>query len=294
MSWRTVVITKRCKLDLKMGTMIVRSEDTKRILLDEISVIIIENSAVSITGCLLTELAKRKIKLVFCDDKHNPAAELVSLYGSYDSSSKIRRQITWDEDIKAVVWTAIVSEKISQQAKHLSDIGHIEDAERLYGYLDEIEFNDETNREGHAAKVYFNSLFGVTFSRDNVNATNAALNYGYALVLSAVNREICACGYLTQLGLFHNNTFNYFNLSCDLMEPFRIIVDRFVVRNRFGVFETEQKHRMIELFNKTVYIDNSEQYLLNAIKIYCRSIFDALNEKDVSRIKFYLLNDKDI
>ena len=78
------------------------------------------------------------------------------------------------------------------------------------------------------------------------------------------------------------------------MEPFRIIVDRFVVRNRFGVFETEQKHRMIELFNKTVYIDNSEQYLLNAIKIYCRSIFDALNEKDVSRIKFYLLNDKDI
>ena len=61
MNWRTVVITKRCKLDLKMGTMIVRSEDTKRILLDEISVIIIENSAVSITGCLLTELAKRKI-----------------------------------------------------------------------------------------------------------------------------------------------------------------------------------------------------------------------------------------
>lgn len=56
MSWRTVVISNRCKLDLKMGYMVVRGEDTKRVFLDEMAVLMIENPAVSLTGCLLEAL----------------------------------------------------------------------------------------------------------------------------------------------------------------------------------------------------------------------------------------------
>ena len=67
-----MVITNRCKLDLKLGFMVVRSEDTKRILLDEISVIVIENTGVAITGCLLNELSRRKVKVIFCDKKAQP------------------------------------------------------------------------------------------------------------------------------------------------------------------------------------------------------------------------------
>ena len=52
MSWRTVVITNRCKLDLKMGSMVIRGEDTKRIFIDEIAILIIENPAVFRTGYL--------------------------------------------------------------------------------------------------------------------------------------------------------------------------------------------------------------------------------------------------
>ena len=53
MSWRTVVITERCKLDLSMGYMVVRGEETVRILIDEMAMLMIENPAVSMTGCLL-------------------------------------------------------------------------------------------------------------------------------------------------------------------------------------------------------------------------------------------------
>ena len=95
----------------------------------------------------------------------------------------------------------------------------------LNGYIKEIKFNDATNREGHAAKVYFNALFGMNFNRNADNAINAALNYGYSIILSAVNREVVSNGYLTQLGLFHDNMFNQFNLSCDIMEPLRILID---------------------------------------------------------------------
>ena len=287
MSWRTVVVSSHCKLDLKMGCMVIRSDDTKRVSLDEVSMILVESTAVSITGCLISELTRRKIRLVFCDEKYSPCAEMTPLYGSHDCSAKIRTQIGWSSETKAFIWTAIVSEKIRNQSIHLKMLGYDDEAEMLNGYIAEMELNDETNREGHAAKVYFNALFGQCFSRNNDNSMNAALNYGYSLILSAVNREVCACGYLTQIGLFHDNMFNHYNLSCDLMEPFRIIVDRLVAKKRYTSFGTEEKHELIRLFETQVIIAGQEQYLQNAIKIYCRSVFDALNGNDSSLIRFF-------
>ena len=98
MSWRTVIISSRCKLDLKMGYMVIHSDETKRIHLDEISMVIVENTAVSITGCLISELTARKIKMIFCDEKRNPSSELVSLYGCHDCAAKARKQIQWTAD----------------------------------------------------------------------------------------------------------------------------------------------------------------------------------------------------
>ena len=77
MSWRTVVISSRCKLDTKMGYMVVRGEKVHRVFLDEIAMVIIENPAVAMTGCLLSELMERKIKVILCDSRHTPQGELV-------------------------------------------------------------------------------------------------------------------------------------------------------------------------------------------------------------------------
>jgi len=46
---------------------------------------------------------------------------------------------------------------------------------------------------------------------------------------------------------------------------------------------------LLEVLNAPIKIDNEEQTLSNAIKIYCRSIFLALKEKDISLIKYYEL-----
>ncbi len=196
-----------------MGYLVIRGESTKRVFLDEISVLLIENSAVSITGCLIEELSRRKIKVIFCDKKRNPISEIVPLYGCHDCSQKIRFQMAWRMDTKGSVWTEIVSEKIRKQAAFLLELGEIEKGELLKDYIAEIEFYDASNREGHAAKVYFNALFGMDFTRgDSANPINAALNYGYSIILSAVNREVVANGYLTQIGIFHDNMFNPFKI----------------------------------------------------------------------------------
>lgn len=290
MSWRTVIITQRAKLDMKNGYLVMRTEnEQKRVHLDEISVLMIENSAVSITGCLLAELVNRKIKTIFCDEKRNPAGELMPYYGSHDCSGKLRKQIKWNDDVKAAVWTEIVAEKIRQQAAFLKELNKTDEADMLFRYREELEYNDASNREGHAAKVYFNALFGLQFTRSTECLTNAALNYGYSILLSAFNRECAALGYSTQLGLFHNNQFNYFNLSCDLMEPFRVLVDRMVVEQNFCKFESEEKHILVDLLNQCVMIDGNQQHVMNAIKIYCRSVFDAISDFDMSEIRFYAL-----
>ena len=288
MSWRTVVISHRCKLDLNLGYMVIRGEtETKRIFLEEVSMLIIEDPAVSLTGCLLASLTERKIKVILCDTKRNPTAELVPFYGSHDCSRKLRAQITWDQHLKDTVWREIVSDKIRKQADFLYDLGRRDEGDLLTSYLAEITPGDTTNREGHAAKVYFNALFGMQFTRSEECATNSALNYGYGILLSIFNREIVANGYLTQLGVFHDNMFNHFNLSCDLMEPFRILVDRHVASCRFTEFGTEEKHAVLAFLNIDVRIDNTTQTLVNAVKIYVRSVFDALNDGDPAKIKHY-------
>ena len=284
MSWRTVVISSNAKLDYQIGYMVVRGEKTTKIHLNEIGMLIVESTAVSMTSYLLSELMKNKIKVVFCDEKRNPCSELVSYYGSHDTSSKIR--IEWTKDDKDHIWTEIVSEKIKQQALMLQRYQK-EEANMLFEYMEEVEFGDITNREGHAAKVYFNTLFGKKFTRTDENPINAALNYGYGIILSIFNREIVSSGYLTQIGLFHDNMFNQFNLSSDLMEPFRPLVDQLVVELKPEKFETEEKRKMLELLNKEVEICGKMEVVTNAIKIYCRSVFDALNDRDISLIRFY-------
>lgn len=286
MSWRIIVISQRAKLDLQLGYMVVRGENVTKIVLSEISTILIESTAVSLTTSLLAELAKRKIKVIFCDEKRNPSSELVSYYGSHDTSNKVRKQIAWGQKIKEAVWTEIVTEKNRKQ-KELLELKGKEEAELLSSYLREITWNDETNREGHAAKVYFNALFGKDFTRTEDNPINAALNYGYAIILSTFTREVVTNGYITQLGLFHDNMFNQFNLASDLMEPFRVLVDKEVLEMKPDKMEHEEKMRLVNILNYEVRIGGKIQYVNNAIKIYCKSVFDALNENDSALIQFY-------
>ncbi len=286
MSWRTVVISSNAKLDYQIGYLVIRGQETKKVHLNEIKTLIIESTAVSLTSYLLSELTKNKVKVIFCDEKRNPSSELLPYYGSHDTSFKIRNQIVWDDFVKKDVWTQIVKEKILQQALLLQNLGCAE-ADMLLTYREDVVQGDVTNREGHAAKVYFNALFGKQFTRTEENPTNAALNYGYSILLSMFNREIVSNGYLTQLGLFHDNMFNPFNLASDLMEPFRPLVDEYVWRMKPEYFETDEKHELLKIITQEVAIAGRKEVLDNAIKIYVKSVFDVLENANDTTIRFY-------
>ena len=288
MSFRTIVVTNKCKLSYKSNHLIIRKEDVQMIHLSEINMIVIDTTQVSITTYLISELSKKKIKVIFCDELKNPIAELVPYYGSHNTSKKVLSQIKWEINIKEIVWKHIIKDKIQKQADILR-ICQKENSEKLESYIPQVQNGDKTNREGHAAKVYFNSLFGKDFVRDSESNYNAALDYGYTILLSFFNREIVAKGYITQLGLNHRNEFNFFNLSCDLMEPFRPLIDQIVYQVGDQILDGTYKYTLINVLNLKVRIDNKEQFLSNAIGIYVNSIFDAIEKNDESLLKVYEL-----
>jgi len=287
MSWRVVVISSNCKLTYKNNYLIIRNHECNMIHLSEIHTVMIDSTATTISAYLLSELIKRKVKVIFCDEKRNPQSELIPFYGSHNSSKKIKHQIKWNSQDKELLWTEIAKNKIGNQAKILRKMKK-EEYKLLETYKENIEVGDKTNREGHAAKVYFNALFGKKFTRDLSSDINAGLDYGYAILLSTFNKEICKNGYLTQLGIHHRSEFNPYNLSSDLMEPFRVLVDEVVFNHQTQEFDKDYKMRLVDLLNKKVSIGGKKHYLINAVEVYTKKAFQALEYRDIAlALKFH-------
>lgn len=280
MSFRTVVISRQSKISYKNRYLVVkRDNDEKYIHLSEIDTVIVDSISVSISAYLLRELADAKINIIFCDETHNPFGELMPYYSRHNSSKMIKKQIKWTEKSKNELWTKIVKNKILNQSLLLKKI-HSTKYELVMSYIDEVAIGDKTNREGHAAKVYFNSLFGKEFSRNMNSSINDALNYGYAVLLSTISKEIVVNGYLTQLGINHKNEFNEFNLSCDLMEPFRIVIDNFVYYNKDREFDINYKMDIVNIFNRTFKYQNKNYTLKDIISFYVKNTLNSITNED--------------
>ena len=285
MAFRTVMVSSRCKLEYSLNYLVYKnSEIEKLILLDEIKTLVIDSLQVSITSSLLFELMNRKIKVIFIDDKHNPEGELVPYQNNFYSYRKIKSQMAISQELKNILWNEIVVMKIINQAKNLNYLKKYDSYQLLVDYSIKVIEDDKTNREGHAAKVYFNSLFGKDFSRDDECNINKYLNYGYSIILSAVNREVKILGYLTELGVHHIGESNSFNLSCDLMEPLRPLVDSLIIKNEIN--DDNFKLKFIELLSKKVKYVGKDIFLDNAIKLYIEDLMGYLLSGDKGKIHF--------
>lgn len=290
MSWRTVIVSSHAKLDLQVGFMQIRGEDgVKRVILDEIDVLLIESTAVALTTALIAELLARRVRIIFCDRRHLPVGEVTPCHGCHDSSRRLKIQLEWLPEVRAEVWRRIVIEKIFNQAKVLEQKGHQQESLNLRLYAGRVEANDSTNREGAAARQYFAALFGSDFARERPCDVNAALDYGYQILLSVFAREVAVEGYVTELGIFHGNVYNNYNLASDLIEPFRPLVD-IVVSDWFSdckaIFDKELKRKLVGLLHEEVVIDGLKQTVINAAISYTRSVTEALSSGDLSNLRF--------
>lgn len=279
MGWRTIVVNNHSKLAYKNNHLVYKnSTQNEMIHLSEIDVLLLETTDILITTMLIKRLVDENILILFCDDKRLPIGKLLPFYGRHDSSLQLGRQINWTLERKGIVWTEIISQKILNQYQHLQDLHYQEKSEAILVLHSGLEIFDPSNREGHAARIYFNNLFGNDFSRNQETTINAGLDYGYTLLMSIFAREIVRCGCMTQFGLKHANQFNDFNLASDLMEPFRPIVDRIVYENQTAEFRV-MKRALFDLFTNKYYYNNKEMFLTNIASDYTKKVIRALNEE---------------
>lgn len=285
MAFRTVIINDRCKLEYSLNYLICRKlNEEKKVLLDEVKILMINSTQVSISTYLITKCIEKKIKIIFTDEAHNPSGEIVGYYNNYYSYRKIKEQLSISSETKDFLWKEIVKEKIINQANVLKKQNHLKEYQMLIDYSNDVQLGDVSNREGHSAKVYFNALFEKGFSRRNDDFINVVLNYGYSIILATINREIKSLGYLTELGIHHIGESNQFNLSCDLIEPIRPLVDNTAIN--FEINETNYKNIMIELLSKEVFYNNQTIKLDNAIHLYVEDLLIFLKTGNVEKIKF--------
>lgn len=275
MAFRVIKIDSRCKLETQLNYLVCRKDTDVKIPIDEIAMIIIESQQACFTQALITTLLKNNVRIMFCDEKHNPMGEISPYCPTQSSYMKVEEQISWNEDIKDLVWQFIVKLKIQNQSYLLKKYNYIEQYKLLLKYITEVEKGDTTNREGLAAKVYFSTLFGSNFERrDTRDIRNMYLDYGYSLLLACTNRSIASLGYLTQIGIHHIGKTNMFNLGCDFMEPFRPFIDEIVLSN--NLTKENFKKELLNIMNMLVLCNENKTQFDNAVYDFVLSCSIAL------------------
>ena len=245
-----------------------------------------------ITSALISKLAQNQTKIIFVDEKGNPIVETAVYYPGTRNMAKLTQQFNWDEHLKEVLWTKIVSQKIKNQIAVLANY-HL-NKDEVQSELDQLEINDESNREAIAARKYFMLLFDKNFVRRDTSAINAALNYGYAILLSSFNREIAMNGYLTYFGIHHCSQENQFNLASDLMEPFRPFVDYWVkAHEKIKELTPDIKYGLVELLSLEIKFNGKKTLLTNAITVYVRECLKFLSgdSKELPEMEMSLTNE---
>ncbi|GEM04250.1 CRISPR-associated endonuclease Cas1 [Halolactibacillus miurensis] len=277
MGWRTVVVNQHSKLAYKNNALLFKTSEKQEVIhLSEIDILILETTDITLTTMLLKRLVDENILVIFCDDKRLPSAKLMPYFGRHDSSLQLAKQVIWEEETRQTVWTEIIAQKILNQHLYLREIEHYDKSQSILRLYDGLELFDPTNREGHAARIYFQSLFDNSFSRELQTTVNAALDYGYTLLLSVFAREIVKAGCLTQIGMKHMNQFNDFNLASDIMEPFRPLVDQIVFEHREKEF-MQIKRQLFKLFTNNYVYNFQQMYLTNIVQDYTKKVIKVLN-----------------
>lgn len=290
MTWRVVHVSQSEKMRLKLDNLLVQKMGQEfTVPLSDISIIVAEGGDTVVTLRLLSALSKYNIALVVCDNEHLPTGIYHSQNGHFRDYKRLKEQMNWSQKQKDKAWQIVTYYKINNQEDVLAMFEKSLDNIRLLSdYKEQIEPGDRTNREGHAAKVYFNELFGKQFVRvtqQEADVINAGLNYGYAIMRAQMARIVAGYGLNGLLGIFHKNEYNQFNLVDDLMEPFRQIVDIWVYDNLRDQEFLKYEYRLglTDLLNAKIKYGKETCSVTVAMDKYVKGFIKYISEKDSSK-----------
>ncbi len=232
MTWRSVVITKPARLSFKNRALVVEQEGEKAsVPLEDIAVLVLDTPQVVLTSQLLSACVEAGIVTITVNAMHTPNGVLMP-YLSHSRALKVMRlQMALSVPAQKRIWQSIVQQKLRNQAAVLEFRDSQMLARQVLNLVSQVRSGDPDNFESQGAVIYFPALFYAGFTRRYDCFYNAALNYCYSIVRSAIARSLVSYGFLPAFGLHHRNELNAFNLADDLIEPYRPLVDAWIVKN---------------------------------------------------------------
>lgn len=281
---RTLYFSNPYYLSLKDRQLRIQSKDNtmdKTIPVEDIGFVVLEHPQISISLRLMEQLSAFNVGVIFCDSKHMPSSMVLPLDSNHIQTEIFRSQIEASEPLKKNLWKQTMEAKINNQAAHLIKRGHA--AQDLKNLARTIKSGDTENREGYAARLYWQRLLGKNFYRDRFGEPpNPFLNYGYILLRSAVARSLAGSGLLGTLGIHHRNRYNSYCLADDIMEPYRPYVDELVMAldeqyPETFIIEKEHKVELLTLMAIDVEIGEVRRPLMVALSITTASLARCLS-----------------
>ena len=273
---RTIFLGNKAKITTKYEQLCIKTEEREATIpIEDIGFVVIESQQSFVSIPALNKLIKKNVSVIFCDEKHMPSSMLLNLEGHHLQHEHFKNQINASEPLKKQIWQQVVKEKIKNQAIHLEKCG-IKDNPLQY-YARTVLSGDTDNREGSAARYYWQHIFDFPFIRERKGEyPNLFLNYGYIVLRAAVARALSGSGMLNTLGIHHHNRYNAFCLADDIMEPFRIMVDMKVMEiiKKYPEQEltTEIKAELLQVLTQTVYFEETKSPLMVALNTTCVSL----------------------
>ncbi len=269
MVWRSVVINRPAKLKREHFALVVEQEQSARVPFEDIAVIVLNHREITLTHPVLSACADYGIGLYSTGDNHQPNGVFMPFLQHSRATRMQRLQLSLDKPSTKRAWARIVQVKIGNQARCMDLLG-VAGADRLASYARRVRSGDGGNLEAQASAYYFPQVFGRSFHRSQESWTNAALDYGYAVLRGACARALVAHGMLPSLGLFHSSEQNAFNLADDLIEPYRSIVDLHVAqqpeRSDDAELQPTDKVALVGLLNVDVAMPRGQMSVLASIE----------------------------
>lgn len=260
---------------------------------EDLDVIIFDNVKSYLTQHLIEKCAENNIMLLFCDSKHSPLVLLDNIYGQEHRLEMLQKQLALSAKAKSRIWHKIVVRKIQNQADCLELVERPdEDVALLRSAVKNVTEGDKHNTEAYAAREYFQSLFGKDFKRGRYDdLVNASLNYGYAIIRALIRRKIVVHGLEPSYGVNHHSTENPFNLSDDLIECYRPLIDYSIVmhlreRDVEDVELTpEDKHAIVGIMLEKCVIGDKIFRIGDAVEETIKSYLACLQADSASSLK---------
>lgn len=287
MSYKCIIFSNPCKLFVKNFQLVYEpknKEETVNIPIEDIGTIILENQEINITNYLLSMCSEYNITVFTCDKKHKPVGVLLPFYQHCRNTKIALTQIKMKEPLKKQIWQKIIKQKIKNQSNVIKILF---DNDELDFFVNKVQSGDTGNVEAYVSKKYWQMLFE-NFKRHEDSKQNAALDYGYAIIRGCLSKYIASSGLIPCLGVHHTNELNAFNLTEDLIEPFRPFIDLMVSSMDLETDEEltkEDKLYLVSVLTRQCQFKKEQITLQNACENICKSFVKAITENNIEKLE---------